>query len=172
MGNTIITTEAGYEQFKASLFKESDRGAALIAAAALDFELGELLRDLLVDNSKVANEMLAQSRPLASFSTRIDMVYLLGWMDPAVRRELHFIRKIRNEFGHTYDDVTFSSPKIKSLCEHLKLSVHPNAAERYKFTFSVAYLLGDLHQLRKKATHLPEGKKPPITYRPDEECPT
>lgn len=171
MSNNEISSRDGYANFKSTLFNESDRGVALISAAALDFELGELLRGILVDNGRVANEMLAQSRPLATFSARIDMVYLLGWTSPDIRRELHFIRKIRNEFGHTFEDVTFSSPKIKSLCSHLKMSVHPNARERLKFTFSVAYILGELHASKEKASHLPERKSRPVPYRPDDECP-
>ncbi|WP_175444810.1 MULTISPECIES: hypothetical protein [unclassified Janthinobacterium] len=152
------STEDGFDQFTRALYDESDRGLALIAASALDFDLGQLLRKTVVDNKKIAKEIFETSRPLSSFSSRIDVAYLLGILSIEEHHELHLIRKIRNEFGHSFDDTSFSTKKIKSMCEHLKLSIYPDAPERNKFQMSTAFLLGSLKKSIEQAQHVAEAQ--------------
>ena len=106
-------------RFRASLTSESDRGCALLAAAYLDSELEKLLDKLFVNNASVKKEMLDQSRPLSSFSAKIDMAYLLGLLGPKAHRDLHLIRKVRNEFGHVPVELNFDNQEIKNRCGEL-----------------------------------------------------
>ena len=69
-------------EFRKTLTPETDRGCALMAAAYLDDRLGALLRAVFVD-SDIAGELLEQSKPLGTFSSRIDAVFLLGLLSPA-----------------------------------------------------------------------------------------
>src|SRR5438876_8972547 len=87
-------------EFRQSLSDESDRGCALMAAAYLDAELDRLLRKYCVNNPNVQNDIFGSSRPLGTFSSRIDMCYLLGLLGPNAHRDLHLIRRVRNEFAH------------------------------------------------------------------------
>jgi DNA-binding MltR family transcriptional regulator len=87
-------------EFRTTLNPETDRGCALMAAAYLDERLGEFMKGYFVDDSKVADDLLEQSRPLGTFSSRIDMAYALGLISEEEHRGLHPIRRIRNDFGH------------------------------------------------------------------------
>jgi DNA-binding MltR family transcriptional regulator len=106
-------------KFRQALTPESDRGCALHAASYLDGELETLLRARLVDDAKTVQEFFRPDGPLGSFSARIDMAYLLGLIGPAARRDLHLIRKIRNDFGHNPSPINFSDPAIASRCREL-----------------------------------------------------
>lgn len=110
-------------EFRATLSPESDRGCALIAAAYLDSELEKLIRLALVDAPRIADDLLGQGRPLSTFSARIDLAYLLGLVGSRVHRDLHLIRRIRNDFGHDHSPITFESDRIANRCK--ELSAHP-----------------------------------------------
>lgn len=105
--------------FRRELTLESDRGAALYAAAHLDERLKLLMQSFLVDDESAIAPMLSGNGALATFSSRIDMAYLLGLLPPIVRRDLHLIRKIRNEFAHSAQPLTFQYPAIASRCNEL-----------------------------------------------------
>jgi hypothetical protein len=73
-------------EFQASLYAESDRGCALLAAAFLDERLGDLLRAFFVDDATVADGLLDGIGALATFSARIDLAFLLGLISALARR--------------------------------------------------------------------------------------
>lgn len=142
--------------FRDTLDAETDRGCALMSAAYLDSQLEELIRANLVDDNKTADELLAQSKPLASFSSRIDLAYLLGCIGKMVHRDLHLIRKIRNDFGHTSTPLDFTHAPIAARCREMyhcfrKDDAHP----RKRFTNTVLSVLACVHgqnQLSKRPT--------------------
>lgn len=148
-----------FEKFVVRLKEESDRGLALIAASALDFELGQLLRKTVVDNKKIADDIFGTSRPLSSFSSRIDISYLLGKISSEEHHELHLIRKIRNDFGHSFENISFSDQKINNILDNFKLCVTIDTPNRDKFTLSTAYLLGRLNNLINNAEHITEAQR-------------
>jgi hypothetical protein len=118
----LSALESEYEgafQFRELLDGESDRGCGLAAAAYLDSELARLLRGYLVDDKKVLDGLFDASGALSSFSSRIDLAYLLGLIPPIAARDLHLIRKIRNEFAHIPGNLTFEYPSIASRCKEL-----------------------------------------------------
>src|SRR5437016_305884 len=103
-------------QQMAGLFKESDRGFALITSAWLDDALGELLRARFVDNKSAADELLTGDSPLATFSSRIKVAHCLGLISDTVKRDLNMIRTIRNQFAHERGGLSFDSPAIRDRC--------------------------------------------------------
>lgn len=105
------------------LGRESDRGAALMAAAYLESELSILLGAFLVDDTRAQKALLSESGPLAAFSARIELAYLLGLVSPVGRRDLHLIRKIRNDFAHSPTNVSFDTEAIRSRCGELEHDV-------------------------------------------------
>lgn len=117
-----------------------------MAAAYLDSQLEELLRLSFVKNDTVANEMMGRSKPLASFSARIDMSYLLGLITAQAHRDLHLIRKIRNDFGHEAKPLQFSSAAVGARCKELFHTWHKqNVPPRSKFTSAVLGVLAVIH---------------------------
>jgi hypothetical protein len=53
--------------FRSSLIEETDRGCALLGASYLDGEIEKLLKDYLVDDTGVAEEIFRPDGPLGSF---------------------------------------------------------------------------------------------------------
>lgn len=106
-------------EFRLSLNVETDRGCALMIASFLDHKIGKLLEAMFVDDSKVVSEIISHSGPLGTFSSRIDTAYILGLIGPNVRLDMNLIRKIRNEFGHSHQTLTFSDERIRNRCNEL-----------------------------------------------------
>jgi DNA-binding MltR family transcriptional regulator len=59
---------------------------------------------------------------LADFSARIEMVGHLEIFSKAEIKDLHRIRKIRNEFAHDFTGVSFDAQKVADLCGALKIT--------------------------------------------------
>ncbi len=135
-------------EFLNSFNKESDRGAVLLAASILDEWLLDIIQSYLI-NDRVSNELLLGfGAPLGTFSARTKAAYSLGLIEKNEYDEINIIRKIRNEFGHSWKGVSFESPKIEKECKKLDW-LGPtddtiNRTNRGKFNFTVAILLTDL----------------------------
>lgn len=155
-------------EFRCALTEESDRGCALMAAAYLDAELEKTLRQNLVDNKKVQNLVFSNNGPLASFSGKIDLAYLLGLIPSDARHDLHHLRKIRNHFAHNPQVIRFSDSSISDRCRELKL-VNPNCTEdpRHKFTNSMMGVFAIIHASIIKAN--PKISPNNINYNEDRE---
>jgi DNA-binding MltR family transcriptional regulator len=139
-------------EFRHSLNEETDRGCALMAAAYLADQLEVLLRRTFVDDRDVIDELLRPLGPLGSFSGRIEICYALGLLPNQTRRDLHLIRKIRNDFGHVAKILTFAEPAISARCGELRHSVHePEARPRAKFTNAVLGVCGAVRNAVKAA---------------------
>ena len=146
-------------QFRLSLSEETDRGCALMAAAYLDSELEKLLSKHFVNNENIKKEMLGVSRPLGSFSSRIDMAYLLGLVGPKAHRDLHLIRKVRNEFGHVPTPISFDDPALASRCKELYHDAYgKEVAPRVKFNRVVLGVLGVIHANLYSVATIEEAK--------------
>src|SRR5688500_18309508 len=93
-------SETAFSQFLDLFQNESDRAAGVLGPAFLDELLKELLLAIVVDANLADTELLSSSRPLGSFAARIDAVYSFGLISARDRRDLHSIRKVRNQFAH------------------------------------------------------------------------
>lgn len=154
-------TELG--KFLNSFNKESDRGAALLAASIIDEWLSQILESYLLKD-KVSKELLfGFNAPLGTFSARAKAAFSLGLIEKKEYKEINIIRKIRNEFGHKWDGIDFNSDIISIECDKLDwLGPIDDKIERTNrsiFNFTVAILLSDL-LWRKRLV-----KKEQINYR-------
>jgi|SRR5271157_2819684 len=140
-------------EFRSSLTEETDRGCALMAAAYLADQLERLLRRALVDDEDAVDELLRPLGPLGSFSGRIELCYALGLLPTDARRDLHLIRKIRNDFSHVAKTLTFDEPGITSRCRELNHSGREaEASPRAKFTSAVLAVCAVVHVFIQTAT--------------------
>lgn len=98
---------------------QTDRAAALIAAGLLEERLLGLLKARMFGDPTTQDKMFKGYGPLASFSAKIDLGYLLGLYDAEMQQRLHTIRNIRNEFAHSVRPIDFGSQKVKALCTKL-----------------------------------------------------
>jgi DNA-binding MltR family transcriptional regulator len=87
---------------------------------------------------------------LGIFSARINACYCLGLIQENEFKELNIIRKIRNEFGHKWKDISFETRKINDLCFNLpwlgpiELEENGSSNAKSRFNMAVAILLTDL----------------------------
>lgn len=88
--------------------KEGGRGAVLLAAARLDLALEKLLKATMLPNSGGDDNLFDSDRPLGTFSAKIALAYRLGLIDKAVEHSLQMIRRVRNDFAHSFEDASLS----------------------------------------------------------------
>ena len=91
---------------------QTDRAAALIAAAYLEERLRAALDARTCRYANVENEFYRSSGPLGSFSARIDLALLLGIIEPQVHKFLHTIKDIRNAFAHQAEPRDFDTQRL------------------------------------------------------------
>jgi hypothetical protein len=149
--------------FMNQLVGESDRGAALVGIAYLDELLARLFRARML-TEKTSEGLLEGFAPLSTFSSRIDVAYCLGWIGPETYRDLHLLRKVRNDFAHTHEPVTFSSAKIQARCRELGTpGVLPNGVRtRDRFHFAAVMLALRLEFHRRGSKTPAPGWDPPV----------
>lgn len=129
----------GVFRFRNHLDNETDRGSALMAAAFLDELLKDLLKCFLVDDQKSLKELFSGTGGLSSFSSRIELCYLLGLIPVNIKKDLHLIRKIRNEFAHSMDIIDFNHPSIAARCRELKYNAFQDQLPPRKMFNRVAF---------------------------------
>ena len=100
---------ADYHKFMLEFLKESDRAAVVLGAARLDDLLRQILRKVLVTNSKKDDDLLDPENPIGSFGARINLVGRLGLISPSFVRHLHLVRKLRNVFAHESDSISLEN---------------------------------------------------------------
>jgi mannitol operon repressor len=144
-------TEPEFQQlarFMNEFNKESDRGAALVAASMLDEQLQKILSNFLVEGSESKELLVGFNAPLGSFSARVSAAFALGLIQENEFREINLIRKIRNEFGHGWEPVSFESGRVADFSRQLPWlgpsELEKESSLRERFNFAVAILLTDL----------------------------
>jgi hypothetical protein len=133
-------------EFRKTLDEETDRGVALMSAAFLEGELETLLREYFINDKAVVGEFFSFNGSCGTFSSKIDMCYLLGLIGKRARRDFHLIRKIRNDFGHTATPLSFESQQISNRCKELYYdAVGIDVSPRVKFTRVAVGILAFIH---------------------------
>jgi DNA-binding MltR family transcriptional regulator len=128
--------------FRKTLFTEGDRATALMASSFMEERLKDLISAFFVESCSNRQKLFQHNGPFGSFSSRIDSAYSLGLIPENVCKELHLVRRIRNEFAHTATSLDFSSEGVQARCNSLTL--HGESADnspRSKFTRSMMVLL-------------------------------
>lgn len=144
-----------FKSFRGLWKKDTDQGCILLAAAYLDVGLQELLKGHFVQDRKLAEELLGNSRPIGSFSARIDLTFLLGLIGRRVHRDLHLVRKIRNICAHSLQPVEFSNREIDQRCNQFYHCVYlrGEVPQRVRFVNTVAALSGIIHRASGGTKH-------------------
>jgi hypothetical protein len=93
--------------------KESDRACVILSASMLDQALETLLKAYLVPISSKEDDFLeGLYAPISSFSAKIDLSFRIGLISAKFCRDLHLIRKIRNEFAHNISGCNFNNETV------------------------------------------------------------
>jgi DNA-binding MltR family transcriptional regulator len=140
----------------------SEQGAAIVFTSVVDETLAALLRDFFVNHPKTVDKMLEDPGPLSSFGVRIELAFLLGLITSRERRMLNLIRRIRNDFAHSTDRVSFSQSPIRERSLELDVTIIESQTRvplfNQKFTTACIYLVDVLWQRTKHIKHQKEPK--------------
>lgn len=126
-----------FSHFLGYFQKETDRGAALVGAAMIESRLERILSLTLKDNSSKKDIFDGPNSLLGTFSSKIRLCHLLGFITEKEFTEINIIRKIRNEFAHKLDDMTFGNSPVCDHCMNLQANTPGDlkAKKDYRFLF-------------------------------------
>jgi hypothetical protein len=100
--------------------KESDRACVILSAAMMDTALEIALKTYFLPTGSSHDSLLeGQDAPLSSFGARIDIAYRLGLISTKFHRDLHIIRKIRNDFAHDISGCSFENMSVRNRINEL-----------------------------------------------------
>lgn len=89
-----------------------ERGLVLSLAAFAEEALGDLIKAFLIAVPAADALLEGFNAPLGTFSARIKMAFALGLITREQFEDLERLRKIRNEFSHNWEQISFGDPKI------------------------------------------------------------
>jgi hypothetical protein len=100
--------------------KESDRAAVILTSAMIEDSLEDLIKAKLAPSSSSDDPLFDGSNaPVGSLSAKIEIALRLGLVSDQFARDLHLIRKIRNDFAHNISGCTFEDSATRSRVEEL-----------------------------------------------------
>lgn len=146
-----------------ALRNESDRGCAIIGLATTDVLLGDLIKAAMVEGAP--NELFESQGACSTLSGKVDIAYALGLISADDRRDLHLLRKIRNEFAHAIDhELDCDDSRISNWIRELRIPrlfkdtpmlQCDNVTTRYRFELTIAVMNLTLCDFRKREVRRP-----------------
>lgn len=104
------------------LHEMDDRGLVLSLSAFAEDALGFLLKSFMLHSETTSKLIEGFNAPLGTFSARIKAGYALGLITEEQFQDLERLRKIRNEFAHTWKPTDLSKPKILAIVKEMNYS--------------------------------------------------
>lgn len=142
-------------EFRRTLTSETDRGCALHATAYIDVHLRTMLEAVLVEDPNTTKVVFGPQGALHTFSTRIEVGFLLGMLSRQDVGELTRLRKIRNAFAHHPAHIRFDEPPIVDHCNNLEFTHRGQTGARSKFCTSVMAILARIRGSTEGASRRP-----------------
>jgi mannitol operon repressor len=140
------------------LNKETERGEVLLAAAYLDYLLGELIATKIVvapEESKNLGLFEGPTAPLATFSARLRVAYAFGLLSKDEYDDINLIRDIRNKFAHQLTGLSFSADAIAVRCHRLisaKVDGEPSTIRECFSKASIRLMVDIILRIQSKST--------------------
>jgi DNA-binding MltR family transcriptional regulator len=92
-----------------------------MAAAFIEDKITQLLETYMVQNKTIQKKIFGGNGALATFSSKIDISFLLGLIPKNIYEDLGILRKLRNDFAHNAKSITFQTDYIKDRCTKLQV---------------------------------------------------
>jgi hypothetical protein len=135
----------------AQLEGENDRAVALVGATLIEHYLEKAikakLRPIDENTSEGKDDLDRLYGPNGSFaglSLKIVGAFALHIIGPERRRDLEFINKIRNQFAHDMNPISFETSSIKDRCNEIALArtIEGPDTPRNRYLLSIQVILG------------------------------
>lgn len=144
-------------QLTKTLQDQDERGLILSLSAFAEDTLGSLLKAFMISSEAASQLVEGFNAPLGTFSARIKSTYAFGLISKNQFQDLERLRKIRNEFAHTWKLTSLSQPKIEAHIKAMSYSridnVFPETPKdkiRSSITCILLELATNTDKLRKK----------------------
>ena len=145
-----------------TLREHDERGLVLCLAAFAEEALGRLLTAFLLPVTTTKDLLIGFNAPLGTFSARIKACYSLGLINQEQFRDLEYLRKIRNEFAHSWESTSLSQDKLASFSRNMSFSFLEKAypeTNAEKIRGSIAALLADITSMAQQIEDKDRGIK-------------
>lgn len=120
------------------LARRRHAGEATMLAAQLERSLEQIIQMRMPNLSgRMRHTLFEGFGPLASFSSKIEVAYALGFIEATDKQSLHAIRGIRNKFAHCAEILDFDSVPIAILCKKLPPASVATTSNYHHFVISV-----------------------------------
>src|SRR3989339_1083427 len=108
------------EAFKKSINEESsDRAKVIISVAQIEYLFDLKLKEFYSHgNTKAREKLFSEDGAFSTFSSKVNIAFCSGWIDPDVYHDIEHLRKIRNYFAHSSENLTMDSPIIRKCIEN------------------------------------------------------
>ena len=108
-----------FAEFLEDFNRETERGAALAAAAFVDDLLLRIISAFLRPTEEAFDLLMGFNAPLGTMQARTAAAHALGLISDEERTECDLVRKVRNEFAHKVK-MSFDDEKVRGLCMSMK----------------------------------------------------
>lgn len=172
MAGDVQAVKDQWQHYMDMFSQESDRACVILTVSFLDELLTLCLRMKLVAAPSAADSLFdGGNAPFSSFSSKIDIAYRLGVISNRLCRDLHLVRKIRNDFAHNIEGCHFSDQKVRNRIRELRNAYADliaifrteEAAKIYEpgdrgdFQFCCSWMIDYLHKLSRASSPLQEA---------------
>lgn len=110
--NSLEDLKSFHLQFN---YPDNDRAIVIVGLAYIEDLLLYCLENFFPSNSSTVDKVLSHRGFLGSFSSKVDMLYCLGFIDKIIKSDLDKLGEIRNVFAHK-TTVSFEDEKVKKNC--------------------------------------------------------
>ncbi|NWF06686.1 hypothetical protein HX810_03225 [Pseudomonas salomonii] len=101
---------ARFTEILDSLKNESDRGCVLVVGSLVELAIEDHISKRILPPVKKTGELVGRgSRPIATFSAKIDLAYALGLFPEEEWRIYHQLRELRNTCAHEIKQQNFNA---------------------------------------------------------------
>jgi DNA-binding MltR family transcriptional regulator len=102
------------------LRSDSDRASVMVYGSIIDEAIENALTRRMVALTPTEREQIFQGTgPLSSFSAKINIAYAFKIFGKMTKRDLHYIREVRNAFAHISRNLRFSTKEVSDVCAAL-----------------------------------------------------
>lgn len=116
-----VEPEFDMEKVLDGIAKSVHSSEVMWIGALLDEALEQVLVDHMHGISNTLRERLFEGYgPLATFSSKIDVAFALGYISARLRTDITSIKSVRNKFAHTTERFDFNTPAIISLLSNFR----------------------------------------------------
>jgi hypothetical protein len=109
------------EKFEAEIIGESDRAFVILIASILEDSLAFSISKHLTFQPTEAqyDHVFRQNGPLGSFSFKIEVAYLFGFIDERMRSQFDDMREMRNACAHSKHPMDFGIPQLANVAKRI-----------------------------------------------------